>query len=226
MVVLVVLVALVALAACGGSAKKVDPAADLALAKSAVLTAADVPGYAGSPHTPSDDIPAAAKKEFAACMKAPTTIFDDAPGAQKADSPDFAKSQAQVSNSIEIDPKKSDVEKGWSQISKTEAAACLQKLFQSVITSGANNAQGVTFGPTSVARFDVGIGNRSVGYALKFSASGAGGKSAVFYADLVFLARDRAGLEFDFLDVDTPLNRSFETSLAQTVYDRVGTKAK
>ena len=106
------------MAACGGSAKKVDPAADLALAKSAVLTDADVPGYTGSPHTPSDDIPAAAKKEFATCMKAPTTIFDDAPGAQKADSPDFAKGQAQVSNSIEIDPKKSDVDKGWSQISK------------------------------------------------------------------------------------------------------------
>ena len=48
---IVVLVALLALAACGSSAKKVDPAADLAVAKSAVLTAADVPGYTGSPHT-------------------------------------------------------------------------------------------------------------------------------------------------------------------------------
>ncbi len=223
---IVVLVSLLALAACGGSAKKVDPAADLALAKSAVLTAADVPGYTGSPHTSSDDIPAAAKKDFATCMKVPTTIFDDTPGAQKADSPNFAKGEAQVSNSIEIDPNKSDIDKGWSQISKQEAADCLQKLFQSLIASGANAAQGVTFGPASVTRFDLGIGDRSVGYAVKLSVSATGGKSAVFYADLVFLPRDRAGLEFDFLDVGAPINRTFETSLVQAVYDRVGTKAK
>jgi len=223
---IVVLVSLLALAACGGSTKKVDPAADLALAKSAVLTAADVSGYTGSPHTSSDDIPAADKKDFATCMKVPTTVFDDTPGSQKANSPDFAKGENQVSDSIEIDPKKSDVDQGWSEISKQEAAGCLQKLFQSLITSGANSAQGVTFGPASVARFDVGVGSRSVGYALKFSASATGGKSAVFYADLVFLPRDRAGLEFDFLGVDTPIDRTFELTLVRTVYDRVGTKAK
>jgi hypothetical protein len=221
-----VVVSLFGVAACGSSAKKVDPVADLALAKRSVLTAADLPGYTGSPHTTNDDIPAADKKNFADCMKAPTTIFDDTPGAQKADSPDFAKGEAQISDSIEIDPKRSDIDNGFKTLSQPGTEPCLQKLFEAAISSGAaaGGAAGVTFGPATVSRFDVGVGQESVGYTLKISAS-AGADTAVFYIDLVFLPRDRAGLEFDFLNVTAPTDRTLLKSLVQKVYDRVGTSA-
>src|SRR5437870_3778472 len=92
------------LSSCGSSAKKVDPAADLRVAKSAVLTAADVPsGFHGSPHTNSGDLPAAAKKGFAKCMKVDLTLFDDTPGAQKADSDDFKAGDSEIDSSVEID---------------------------------------------------------------------------------------------------------------------------
>ena len=104
-----VLVSMLSFAACGGSsAKKVDPAADLALAKRVVLTKADLPGYTGKPHTKSDDLSSTQKKDFATCVGLPTTIFDDTPGAQNVDSPDFSKGRASVSDSVEIDPKKRD----------------------------------------------------------------------------------------------------------------------
>ena len=45
---ILLLVSSLALASCGSSAKKVDPAADLALAKRAVLVKADLPGYTPS----------------------------------------------------------------------------------------------------------------------------------------------------------------------------------
>jgi hypothetical protein len=222
---ILVLASLLGASACGGSTKKVDPAADLALAKRAVLTKADLPGYSGEPHTKSDDIPAKVKRDFAACMGVPTTIFDDTPGAQTADSLDFSKGDAQISNSIEIDPKKSDVDKGWDQISKQGAAPCLQKLFEALFTTGDAVTAGVTFSHASVTRFDTGIGDRSVGYSVSFTATGPA-RTAVFYIDLVFLPRDRAGLEFDFFNIGTPLDHSFETALVQKVYDRIGTDAK
>jgi hypothetical protein len=221
-----VLVPLVALAGCGGSTKKVDPAADLAVAKAAVLTAADLPGYTDEPHAKSDDLPDAQKKSFAACMGAPTTIFDDVPGAQKADSPDFSKEPAaQVSNSVSIDPKKSDVEDRWKQLASSKAAPCFQKLFETVFKAGAEGAPNVTFGPMDVTKFDPGVGDRSVGYSVTFSATSSG-RNLKFFADVLFLPRDRAEIEIDFFNQDTPTSRSFETALAQKVYDRVGSGAK
>ncbi len=76
---------------CGGATKKVDPAADLALAKTAVLTAADLPGYSEKPHQESSDIPDSVKNDFAKCLNVDATFFDDTPGAQKANSSDFEK---------------------------------------------------------------------------------------------------------------------------------------
>ena len=93
------------LGGCGGGTTKVDPAADLALAKSAVLTGADLPGYSEKPHQESSDIPDSVKNDFAKCLNLDATIFNDTPGAQKVNSADFAKDRATVESSIEIDPK-------------------------------------------------------------------------------------------------------------------------
>jgi len=221
----VVLVSLFAVAACGSSAKKVDPAADLAVAKHAVLTQADLPGYTSAPHTADDDLPAANKKTFAACMGAPITIFDDVPGAQKADSPTFSKAQAQISNTVSLAPRKSNVDDGWTQVTSSKTAPCLQKLFDSLFRSGAADAPNVVFGPTKVARFEPGVGSRSVGYAVTFSATSAG-RSVSFFADVVFVGRDRAELTLLFFNQDTAVDRALETSLAQKSYDRIVSDAK
>ena len=222
---IVLFVSLFGLAACGSSAKKVDPAADLAVAKRAVLTAADLPGYTSAPHTSNDDLPAANKKSFAACMGAPTTIFDDVPGAQKADSPDFSKAKTQVSNTVTLDPKKSDVDNGWNQVTSSKTAPCLQKLFDDLFRSDAANTPNVVFDPTKVARFEPGVGSRSVGYSLAFSASSSGRRIS-FFADIVFVGRDRAEMDLEFFNQDAAVDRSFETSLAQKSYDRIGRDAK
>lgn len=220
--------AVIALAGCGGKSSKADPAADLALAKRAVLTVADLPGYTGKPHTPDDDIPAAAKKEFASCMGTTTSIFDDTPGAQKADSPDFDGESGiglAVSNSIEIDPKKSDIDKGWDELSKSSAQSCLGKLFDAAFKQGSLTDPGVTVGTFKVDRFDVGVGDRSVGYEAVVPVSGQG-RTAVVYLDLVFVPRDRAGMDFTFTSVGKAFDRALEKTLAQKVYDRVGNDAK
>ncbi len=64
-VVVVVACAMLGLGACGGSAKKVDPVADLARREGRGLTSADLPGCTSTPYKPSDDLPAAAKKDSA-----------------------------------------------------------------------------------------------------------------------------------------------------------------
>lgn len=223
-----IVVVLMALAGCGGTSHKVDPAADLALAKRAVLTTADLPGYTAKPHTPDDDIPAGAKKEFASCMGTTTSIFDDTPGAQKADSPDFdgaSGSGLAVSNSIEMDPKKSDIDKGWDQISKPTVQSCLGKLFDAAFKQGSLTEPGVKVGTFKVERYDVGVGDRSVGYEAVVPVSGQG-RTAVVYLDLVFVPRDRAGIDFTFTNVGKAFDRTLEKTLAQKVYDRVGNDAK
>jgi hypothetical protein len=59
---------------------------------------------------------------------------------------------------------------------------------------------------------------------VKLSSTGPAA-SATFYVDLVFVARDRAGLEFSFFNQAAPLDRGFEKGLEQESYDRVGDKA-
>jgi hypothetical protein len=218
----ILLVAALVLGACGGSTKKVDPAADLALAKAAALTAADLPSYFAKPFQQSSDIPVSVKKNFAKCLNVAVTIFDDIPGAQKVHSPDFTKNSASVSSSVEIDPKTSDVDKGWNELTKPGIARCLERLFQAAVKLSAPS--GVTFGATTVTKFDVAVGSRSVGYAAKFSATSQR-TAVVFYVDLVFVARDRAGIEVDASNVGQPFDRATEIALARTMYDRIGTKA-
>jgi hypothetical protein len=218
----ILLVAVLVFGACGGSTKKVDPAADLAVAKTAALTAADLPSYFAKPFQKSSDIPISVKKNFAKCLNVAVTIFDDTPGAQKVHSPDFTRNSESVSSSVEIDPKASDVDKGWNQLTTPGVARCLQQLFQAAVKLSAPS--GVTFGATTVTKFDVAVGSRSIGYTAKFSATSQS-KALVFYVDFVFVARDRAGIEVDTSNVGQPFDRAAEIALARKMYDRIGTKA-
>jgi hypothetical protein len=219
----VLVVSVLLIGACG-SKKKVDPAADLALAKSSVLTAADLPGYTGAAHTADDDLPAAINKSFATCLKASATIFDVPPGVQRADSEDFSKGESQLSGTTKIYPKIADIDDRWAKISQANAGPCLEQLFVAGANEGNDSGQPATVSKTSVARFDVGVGDRSVGYTVKFTLA-SGGRSAAFFADVVFAQRDRAGADFEFVNVGAGPDHAFEKGLVQKVYDRIGTKA-
>jgi hypothetical protein len=222
---ILLLVSSLALAACGSSAKKVDPAADLALAKRAVLLKADLPGYTSAPHSAGDDLPPSLKKSFDSCLKVTTSIFDDAPGMQQASSDDFTKRESQISGTTRLYPKKHDIDENFKHVADESTGACLQKLFEEAAKSGATSADKVAFANETVTRFDPGVGKHSVGYAVKLGLT-INGQSAVLYADIVFLQRDRAGVDFEFIDVGQATDRALETAAVQKVYDRIGSDAK
>ncbi|HEY3831117.1 MAG TPA: hypothetical protein VGO03_02380 [Acidimicrobiia bacterium] len=210
------------MAACGGSSAKADPAKDLATAKAATLTATDLPGYTATPDTSSsDDTPAALKTQFANCSHEPKSFFADTPGEQKGHSPDFKKGNTTVSAEVDVEPTRSDVDTEWKEISKSGIETCLGQLFTAVFKS---SASGVTVGKATATRFTVGVGSRSVGYAMKITAA-EGGQSIDAYIDLLVAARDRAGVELDAVSVGQPFDRATEKKLVQTMYNRVGSKA-
>jgi hypothetical protein len=222
---IVVLVAALVLSACGGSAKKVekvDPAADLALAKTAVLTTADLPGYTANLFKKSTDISDSSKKQFAKCLNVGMTIFDANPAAQTVHSSAFVKDRASLSGSVEIYPKKTDVDQDWNEFTRPSSARCLQQLLQpSLVAAGPS---GAVFGRTTVAKFHVGVGSRSIGYATMVTASLHGGH-VTSYADFVFVTRDRAAIDLVAYSEGLPFTRSAEIALVRKIYDRIGSRA-
>ena len=148
---LVILLVALLLGGCGGATTKVDPAVDLALAKTAVLTAADLPGYSEKPYQESSDFPDSVKNDFAKCLNVDATFFDDIPGAQSVHSSDFEKDRASISSSIEIDPRRSDIDHGWDQFTRAGIEPCLQRLFDAGLKLVAPS--GAAFGATTVTRF-------------------------------------------------------------------------
>jgi hypothetical protein len=211
----------------GATATGTNTSADLALAKSAVLRPSDLSDYRANLHSPAADIPAAEKRKFAQCMGTSTTIFDTVPGAQSAFSPDFSKGNTndqQVTSSVEIDPTTADVDHGWSSFSTGNAEPCLEKLFQVLFGPGHAALQQAKFGPVRASQFNVGVGDRSVGYALSRSVSNSR-QTVQLDVDFVYVARDRAGMEFNFFNLGPPPDRDREKMLVKKVYDRIGNKA-
>ena len=220
---MVFVVAASALYGCESSSAKVDPGADLAVAKAARIKGADLPGYRERAYHPSaDEMPARLKRDFANCLHVGTTLFDETRGAQTAHSSDFAKGDATVSSNVEIDPTRASIDKGWKALTLPGVGKCLEQLFQSAIKQDAP-ADLVTTNAT-IAKFSLGVGSRSVGYSVKFSASGLGSEF-VFYTDLLFIARGRAGISIEVSNVGKPFDRSTEIALAHKMYNRIGTKA-
>jgi hypothetical protein len=221
---IVLLASLFALSACGSSAKKVDPAADLALAKRAVLTKADLPGFESSPHTADDDLPADLKKTFDACLKVTTSLFDTTPGAQSASSDDFSKGQEQISGNAKIYPKQDLIDAHFKALADSGTGACLQKLFDAAARDPGSGGPAVKISNESVSQFAPGVGPHSVGYEVKLTLT-LNKQTATFFADVIFLQRDRAGLDFEFVDIGAAPDRTFATSLVQKSYDRIGKDA-
>jgi hypothetical protein len=63
-----------------------------------------------------------------------------------------------------------------------------------------------------------------VGYAVKLTLT-LGTQTAAFFADVIFLQRDRAGLDFEFVDIGSAPDRALATALVQKSYDRIGKDA-
>jgi hypothetical protein len=204
-----------------------DNSADGVVAQKAVLRPNDLSDYKPNPHTVQTELSPALRQQFAACTGAKTTIFDTETGAHAAYSPDFSKgaeNQQQVTSSVEIDPTKADVDGGWNAFSGGKTKQCLKGLFQQLFTAASGAKFGLKYGPVQVSEFNVGVGDRSIGYAMSRSASGPA-QTIEFDIDIVYVARDRAGMEFHFFNYGTNPDRGLETRVAKTVYDRIGNKA-
>jgi hypothetical protein len=207
-----------------GSSPSPHAAADLAVAQQAVLRSSDLTGYKATPHSHVADIPEALKRKFAQCMGSATTIFDTVPGAQSADSPDFSKglqNQQQVTSSVEIDPSRADINTGWNEFAGKKSAPCLRQFDQALIPAAL--AKQLHMGPVQVTPFEVGVGDRSVGYAMSRSAMGPA-QIIEIDVDIVYVVRDRTGMEFHFFNYGPNPDRDAEKKLVQKVYNRVGNK--
>jgi hypothetical protein len=97
-------------------------------------------------------------------------------------------------------------------------------LFGDLFGPGRPGAAQFQFGPAHVSQFTVGVGDRSVGYALSRSASNAR-QTIQLDVDFVYVTRGRAGMEFHFFNLGPNPDRAREKQLAQKVYDRIGDKA-
>jgi hypothetical protein len=229
-VVLPAFAIVVLVTACGGSSSKSDPAADLSLAKGAVLTATDAPaGYTASPHQSSADMPEPVKRDFANCVHADTTVFDTDKDSQNADGPDFKDNNGgSIENSIEIAKAKSTIDKGVKTMQAANVSDCLGKLFDTAIKAEVQkdpNAGTATFGTVTVAPLTVsGVGDRALAFRGTIPVSAAG-QSTVFYFDVLLVQRGRAGITLSAFRTGTPPDQALETQLASKMVGRLGPNA-
>jgi len=219
----VVVVAAMLVSACGSDAQKVDPAADLAAAKAALLTSADLPGYAAKPHRSSDDAPKVAQREFAQCLRVPNTMFDEMPGGQSADSPDFEKGDAEVQSSVSIAPTLAELDQKWGVVTKRGVEECLGNFIDAALATQMAPA-GVTVGRAKVTRFDPRIGSDSVGYRALVAGTERG-LTLHAYVDFVLVRRDRAVISLEAFREFEPFDRATEIALGRKMYDRVDSHA-
>ena len=213
---------------CGSSSKSSNPAADLALAKGSVLTETDAPsGYTAAPHQSSGDLPEPVKRDFANCIHTDATILDV--NGQHADGPDFNDgNDGSIENSVEIMKTKSITDKEIKAIQQPSVPNCLGKLFDTAIKAEVAKdpqAQGATFGAVTVTPLPVpGVGDKSAAFRARVPIS-AGGNSAVFYADTLFVQRGRAGITLQASKIGEAPDQSLENQLASKMVNRLGAKA-
>src|SRR2546421_640834 len=66
-----------------------------------------------------------------------------------------------------------DVDQRWNDFTGEKAQPCLKELFRVLFAPGRLGLENIKFGPVHVSQFNVGVGDRSVGYALVRSAANA-----------------------------------------------------
>ncbi len=224
-------------AACGGGSSSskssstttpptVNKAADLELAKGSVLTASDAPaGFSAKAHQESSDPPEPLKRDFANCVGTPVTIFDS--NGQKANGPDFANENGdEISNSVEVDATKADVDKGYAALTSPKINDCLAKLFAALLKdSSTSGGAGMTVGEVTVDSFPVdGVGDRGVGFRVTVPIT-ANGQSVTVYVDVASVQRGRSVLTVTASGNGTPPSRDLEKQLLTKMSERMGATA-
>jgi hypothetical protein len=214
--------ALIVTAGCGSAAKKVDPAADRATIKAALLTASDLPGYKATPATTSSgsDMTPAEKRRLASCMHTSTTIFDDPEGSEQLDTPDFTKGSIDLSGTIETYPQKQQLDAIFDQVSSSHFGSCFSSELKSAFAEGANDSS-MKIGSSSITPFAVKLGDRGAGYTIAISFTGPALTSKV-YLDLFFVQKGRAVVTFSATNIGSRFSHSTAVSLTAKMVDRLG----
>jgi hypothetical protein len=227
----VIALVLVAAACGGGSSKKSDPAADLAVAKGAVLTKADMPsGFDSSPHDPSGGPSDAAKLAFSNCLNTKVDLFNDSPGEQKANSDDFSNTSTNVfiGNEIDVYPDKKTINDGYSVLTKSDASNCMAELVKTTISGAGNGSDPVTTvtATTQTLPLDK-VGDRAVGFRTTIHFT-QGGQDLSGFLDLIQAQKGRAvvGLSTTVEGGDTPFDVATEAQFVNKVITRIDDQVK
>jgi hypothetical protein len=214
--------AMIVAAGCGSSAKKVDPAADRAAIKAALLTASDLPGYKATPASTSSgsDMTPAEKRRFASCMHASTTIFDDPKGSEQLDTPDFTKGNIDLSGTIETYPEKQQLDAIFDKVSSAQFSSCFSSELKTAFAQGVNDPS-VKVGSASITPFAVKLGDRGAGYAIAIGFASRALTSRV-YLDLFFVQKGRAVVTFSATNIGSRFSNTSAASLTGKMVDRLG----
>jgi hypothetical protein len=209
-------------AGCGSTAKKVDPAADRATIKAALLTASDLPGYKATPASTSSgsDMTPAEKRRLASCMHTSTTIFDDPKGSEQLDTPDFTKGNVNLSGTIETYPEKQQLDAIFDQVSSSHFSSCFSNELKSAFGEGANDPS-TKIGSSSITPFAVKLGDRGAGYAITIGFAGPALTSRV-YLDLFFVQKGRAVVTLSATNIGRQFSHNSAASLTAKMVDRLG----
>jgi hypothetical protein len=214
-----------------GSSKKSDPAADLTVAKGAVLTKADMPsGFDSSPHDASGGPPDAAKLAFANCLNTKVDLFTDAPGEQKAYSDDFSNTSTNVfiENEVDVYPDKKTINDGYTVLTKSNAPNCVAELVKSTIAASGNGTNPITNLQTSAQTLPLDkVGDRAVGFRTTIHFTQAGQDQSGFL-DLIQAQKDRAVVDLTTTveSGDSPYDVATEAQLVNKVIARIDDQVK
>jgi hypothetical protein len=214
--------AMIVAAGCGSTARKVDPAADRATIKAALLTASDLPGYKATPASTSSgsDMTPAEKRRLASCMHTSTTIFDDPKGSEQLDTPDFTKGNIDLSGTIETYPKKQQLDAIFDQVSSSRFSSCFSSELKSAFAEGADDPS-IKIESSSITPFAVKLGDRGAGYAIAISFASPSLTSRV-YLDLFFVQKGRAVVTFSATNIGSRFSHNTAVSLTAKMVDRLG----
>jgi hypothetical protein len=242
-IVVIVVLALLG-AACGGSgsgsATAPNTAAQLAkdagAVKAAVLTVADLPaGYKSTPvDNSNNNIPKRVTLDFASCTKLPQAEVErmmnntkdaSTPSAEK----DFEKSgpgsDIGFQGSVELDRSSKDLSDPLDRFGRPSAAPCWKALFRAAFTgrgglSSGERLSGLDVKPLLTSK----LGDQAAGFQAVVTVS-VGARSVPATIDFYFVRTGRAGVTLFSEWIGTPGDTNLETSLIQTMVDRVKSAA-
>jgi hypothetical protein len=194
----------------------VNPA-DVTLAHHLALSLSDLPpGWTSTPH--EDQKNAKADEELNACMHLPGTKL--IASAASADSPDFtSSSRQQITNSVGVATKPSDVAMVLDLLSGANTGACFAGYLDTVLKSAASSDAKI--GKSSVApeSFDA-LGDRTVALRATVPVS-TKGLNVNVYADIVVVQKGRVGILLTAEDTLNPFPTGMSASLIRKVLARI-----